>query len=405
VLGHPWFTGAVAVLAVNDQVLKGRGLPAVTGKLSDLAGVFVVAVVAGVVTGRPRAAIAATGLGFTLLKTAPAAAVLAAPVLGGVTRRDPGDLVALATLYPAWGLLSEPDRADPVGRGRSLLAVPVVGVAVLAVTATSCAPPPAVDAVAVGPDGEVFARVSQEDYDAKGHEVTAHRWAVSRDGGATWARASTPPRAGASKAKQACSTGVGCFRVRSRRVDHAARTTGPYTTAFALTGEQQARIDARPAYACMAGEDHLNAVAIVDRSDGAHVIVAAGSQGALHRSPGSGHWDRVAVLDTAPVSLFGPSWLARLTFVALGTTLLSPIVLLLGRRWGTKRYADTAAGLVLGTGFAVLSLGGGLLFFGLDYVVAGPLTALLAVGAFVASLLLPRHHLHPSRLSSGRFWG
>jgi hypothetical protein len=59
VLAHPALTGAVAVLAVNDQVLKARLPGWWTGKLSDLAGVFVVAAVLGVLAGRPRAACAA----------------------------------------------------------------------------------------------------------------------------------------------------------------------------------------------------------------------------------------------------------------------------------------------------------------------------------------------------------
>ena len=41
-LTHPAFTGAVALLAVNDHVLKPLVGGWLTGKLSDVAGVFVV---------------------------------------------------------------------------------------------------------------------------------------------------------------------------------------------------------------------------------------------------------------------------------------------------------------------------------------------------------------------------
>jgi hypothetical protein len=54
-LAHPIFTGAVAILAVNDRLLKPLVGSWWTGKLSDLSGVFVVAVLAGVVSHRPRA--------------------------------------------------------------------------------------------------------------------------------------------------------------------------------------------------------------------------------------------------------------------------------------------------------------------------------------------------------------
>jgi hypothetical protein len=61
-LAHPALTGAVAVLAVNDHVLKAHLPGWWTGKLSDLAGVFLVTVALSVLTGRPRAAGPATGL-------------------------------------------------------------------------------------------------------------------------------------------------------------------------------------------------------------------------------------------------------------------------------------------------------------------------------------------------------
>ena len=67
-LVHPWFTGAVMVLAVNDHVLKDRWPGLVTGKLSDVAGVVVVAVLASCLVGW-RAGAAATVIGFVALKT------------------------------------------------------------------------------------------------------------------------------------------------------------------------------------------------------------------------------------------------------------------------------------------------------------------------------------------------
>lgn len=53
-LGHPWFTGCVALLAINDHLLKGLLPGWFTGKASDFAGVFVVAALAAVVTGVDR---------------------------------------------------------------------------------------------------------------------------------------------------------------------------------------------------------------------------------------------------------------------------------------------------------------------------------------------------------------
>ena len=100
VLSDPRFVAAVAVLAVNDHLVKGQGPGWLTGKLSDAAGVFVVAVLVGVVL-RPRVAALLTAVGFAAIKLSAVAAGLAAPLLGGVTRQDPTDLVALVLVVPA----------------------------------------------------------------------------------------------------------------------------------------------------------------------------------------------------------------------------------------------------------------------------------------------------------------
>jgi cysteine-rich repeat protein len=75
-----WFVVALAVLASNDHVLKGSGLlPGwLTGKLSDVAGMFVAPVVlAWLVRARSARAVAwthvAVGVGFTAAELVPAA--------------------------------------------------------------------------------------------------------------------------------------------------------------------------------------------------------------------------------------------------------------------------------------------------------------------------------------------
>lgn len=187
-LAHPYFTGSVLVLAVNDHLLKGRVPSAVTGKLSDFAGVFLLAVAVTVLTGRPRFACCLSGVGFAAITTVPVATYLAAPFLGGATLRDPSDLLSLMMLYPAYRFAS---RAVPRERERSIpqqvLGLSSAMVAVFAMSATSCARSPSVDAFVVTDDDTVFARVYEETYNAEGEEVPAPRWARSDDGGATWA--------------------------------------------------------------------------------------------------------------------------------------------------------------------------------------------------------------------------
>ena len=203
-LGRWWFLAAVTVLAANDHLLKDRYPGWWTGKASDVAGVLVVAVLAAVVLGR-RTGVVVTALAFTALKVVPGTAEAVAPVLGGVTRRDPSDLLALVMLGPTWWLLGRADpspAASPSGpvasagpvahrrpaRARSVAAsvLPVFGAcaAVVVATATSCVGDPAVvQVVAVG--DRVYAELDR----AIGRAAT---WAVSEDGGRSWRQSPSP---------------------------------------------------------------------------------------------------------------------------------------------------------------------------------------------------------------------
>ncbi|MDQ6946280.1 MAG: hypothetical protein M3256_08385 [Actinomycetota bacterium] len=395
-LAHPYLTGAVVALAVNDHILKGRVHGALTGKLSDFAGVFVIAVVLAALTGRPRFACSVSGLGFAAIKTVPLATAVAAPFLGGTTLRDPTDLVGLVMLYPAYrfasrDLRSQAEHSIP----KQLLTRSSAVVAALAMSATSCARAPTVDAfVTVG--GTVFARVYDETHDGAGEAVPAPRWASSQDGGATWVGAAEVPSSPGSSAREACSADLGCFRLGDERVEHSPQSSGSFTTSFAFSREQRQRIKARSEGDCGIHVDEwFQAVAIVPRPDGEHVVVAMGTQGALHRSP-AGAWTRVAVLDREPVSLQGPSWLRDLSLTPLVGAALSPIVLIVGWRRRSKARGLAGLGVALVGSLGLLSLAGGLLFFGLDYVVAGPLIAVLSVVVFLASILIARTREAPT---------
>jgi uncharacterized membrane protein len=137
-LADPRFAALVVVLAVNDGFLKKSFPGLVTGKLSDFAGVAIVAIVLAVITGRPRWSCAATAVGFAALKLISIVAVLAAPFLGGVTRTDPTDLVALVVLVPT-ALWLEHHVARDEWSARTWVFLPLVlAVTVSTTTATSC---------------------------------------------------------------------------------------------------------------------------------------------------------------------------------------------------------------------------------------------------------------------------
>lgn len=118
-MGHPALFVCIAALVVNDHVLKDRYPGWWTGKLSDFAGLAVMGIVLAAAIG-PGRGIAVAGIAFGLLKLAPSVAEAAAPLLGGVTRRDPSDLLALTVLLPIW-LVLRPRRSpvpSPTGRPR-----------------------------------------------------------------------------------------------------------------------------------------------------------------------------------------------------------------------------------------------------------------------------------------------
>lgn len=141
-LFHPLTLAAIAVLVVNDWVLKPSPAPTwVTGKLSDVAGLacfplILTAVVDCALWGLAQlgarvdftlrrwklgAAIAVTAAGFAAVKLSPAAAAAVASWLTWVTGHaaivpDPADLVALPALaVAAWVGRAEIARV-PLGR-------------------------------------------------------------------------------------------------------------------------------------------------------------------------------------------------------------------------------------------------------------------------------------------------
>src|SRR5687767_8419357 len=104
-LGAPASLAALALLALNDHLLKAAAPGIVTGKLSDIAGLVVAPPLLAVglallqVPRPAQVSLVATGVGFTLAKTTEwgvdAANALWSVVWPTEMLRDPTDLVAL----------------------------------------------------------------------------------------------------------------------------------------------------------------------------------------------------------------------------------------------------------------------------------------------------------------------
>ena len=291
-LAHPLFLAAVGMLAVNDHLLKDRFPGWWTGKLSDVAGLAVAAVLAAVVLG-PAGGVALAAVGFAALKSVPGVAEAAAPVLGGVTARDPSDLLALAVLVPVYLLLRPPPRP---GRRRAGLAavLPLAGAtaAVLAGTATSCAADPAVIEVAArGPD--LYARVDHG---------PSTEWVVTDDDGRTWVGSEGPPGLDPERGRgdaltdpgplgpdEACAGDGTCYRLRDRRVVERREAPGrDWVEEYRLSDAEFRAIDT----GCSGGQRGvLGSLAV---TGGGVAVASLGADGLLVRGADGG-WARLAV--------------------------------------------------------------------------------------------------------------
>ena len=148
-LTSPAFLLAVALLVLNDWVLKARYGNWWTGKLSDVAGLFAFAVFWAVLLPRHRGHVfALTAAGFAIWKSPLSQPLLDAwnalgmLPLGRVI--DYGDWLALLVLLPAWWFvhrLSERSALHGPRRARRAGAIFAAVTAILAFSATTVRPP------------------------------------------------------------------------------------------------------------------------------------------------------------------------------------------------------------------------------------------------------------------------
>jgi hypothetical protein len=198
VLLHPATLIALALLLLNDHLLRRVWPSALTGKLGDVAWLFFAPVVLAVLIELPwpRRLLRERGLAgplgfclvggiFALTKTVPschAAVVAAASTLFGFAvgwRRDPTDLIALSVLAPAWLLWR---RAPPCSRpNRRACGLVIAAAALLTMANAPDYPPPRYGYYcAWAADGKLL---------VSGSYTTT----ISTDGGITWQQYTQSP--------------------------------------------------------------------------------------------------------------------------------------------------------------------------------------------------------------------
>lgn len=407
-LSSPVFAASIATLLLNDHVLKAAAPGLVTGKLSDFAGVAMVAIFLTAVTGRRWLGTGLTVAGFTALKTVPLVAVWAAPVLGGVTLTDETDLVALLVLIPLarWMRSPRSEPRLPVELDRLPWRMLAVGAAVFATTATSCGETGVAGVAAI--DGSLFANTPEG------------VWA-SEDGGLTWANTGLHGWEGrfteARFSGQEACVGTRCYQiVRSAGVGASTVTvpTRGVTTVDLVVGDERTSLvrvddsdlqtlDAYVSTECGLGAfGGVAAVAADGDADGAATVVIAMGDAGLLRGSGDDPWEWVAVgpfgVDDDTVAPLGFSvgssvspgihwalWITRLVIVALplaASLFVRPIGAL-----ATRRRRNSAVARSLTTTIAVVS---GLLVIGVIALAGNDDFApvLLVVGTVVIGVLI-----------------
>jgi hypothetical protein len=326
---HPVALGALALLLLNDHLLKARWPGAVTGKVSDVAGPVVVAALLGSLarslsSWRRAEAIAwwAVAAAFVVLKVWAPAASVAAPLLGGGgVVRDPYDLLGLLALPLAW-------RMTRTGAGRlrdsRVLRTAAAVLAVGAVTATTKATEYSVVELRTT-ETKVRAVLSDPGY-GPGYATVAE----STDG-LTWDLAPKAPGSGSpsfvrpseqeTRGGLAACAGGHCYRVVAPgRVDESRDGGRTWHRSW------------RAANGGGRGDHGATAVVFVPGTDTA--VVAVGRYGVLRRE-GTGPWQEVSVLSAhaerasqpdVPLLLW-PFWLLFKVLVPLGAVLMALLVL------------------------------------------------------------------------------
>jgi hypothetical protein len=343
-LSHPVFTGSVALLAVNDHVLKARWPGLITGKLSDVAGVIMIAIALTAITGRAALSLRITALTFMLLKTWPPVAAWVAPMLGGITRTDPTDLIALLALIPLHRWL----RQDPSSPGVAFLWPVAVILALSTTTATGCDTSPQTSEL-WSANGLLYATGSS------GRELSS-----SADGGRTWtAERTKAPDAHPAPTTEACAEDT-CFRAIpdvgiDRKIGQA-----DWKPILRYSAEQRRRLAVSVGSMGCLGDarrpPYFASLEVNRLPDGVHATVNMGG-GLLHLAP-DGSWTRPTVAfsyeDVRFPAIGPPTWTSSLGLLALLVGGLGLLVLIVPPIRRPPRRGLPAALIAL--------IGGGVLF-------------------------------------------
>jgi hypothetical protein len=441
---HPVTLVALAVLPLNDHVLKAAWPGPVTGKLSDVAGLALApaAVTTAVVLLLPRLPVravaavvtAAVGTAFALVKGTAAGAAAGSAAWSwasgpSTVLRDPTDLLALPALGVSWWAFARARRHVLPARAADLLrtavVLPAAGLAILATSAgdypyagavlvqggslvvvTSASGDRAYGAVATT-DGRTWRDLAAEELARLPGPTTVPPATVppATAPPATAPPATAPPATAPPGARPACVPAEPrrCYRTVPGRlaVEESADGGATWTDAWSITPGRQLFLERAYPEQRLGGPDVAALAVGVLPVEGGHVVaVATGRDGVLVRHA-DGRWERVGFPTPAsrsgavgardgppPLTAPGRRIAAEYVYAALGVSL----GLLLGgfaatRRWRRAWWAIPVASAAYGYGVGQVAVIGAVL--GVSSVPATLVLVALALLLWVGFVRFP----------------
>lgn len=309
-LQHPLALACIALLLLNDHVFKVLYPSWLTGKLSDVAGLFFFPFIVAAILGGTfakfmlnpnhvgRLAFGSVAVWFTLIKTLPAANDIMNHLLSGLLGYsvrlviDPSDLIGLIALWPAWKLWQQRSHI----KSQKISYAPLV-LGLIACLATSPAAP-TVEVVThlVEKDGSIFALDS-----------TNGMMAISRNGGQAWEWSDrydevAIPSQLKSPPVTAClpEDSQQCYRVNRERIVEESQDGGQsWSISWQLPADRFTYMERIDPDIDLGPYDIL----IVQWQSQTYILVAAGEEGILRKEPPDGQWGRVAVENAIPTPI------------------------------------------------------------------------------------------------------
>ncbi len=384
-LQHPLTLSCIAILLINDHLLKLSSPSWLTGKLSDFAGLFFfpflfTAVLSILLIKFNRSnlyigqiAFVSTGIWFFLFKTYLPVNTVTKVILSFLMGHpvqlipDQTDTFALIMLWPAWALWNQP--AGLRSRGVAYFALTMGALACLA---TSPVAPPTIITSLVYKDGAVYAV----------DNLSSGAVLKSLDEGATWEYCWTDCRDIWNSASvrgmpiQVCDPEEpsDCYRITGGNSVEVSKDNGKsWSTGWEIPPDRRGFVERE-------GSIPTPRDMIIMSDGNRYLLVAMGNDGIIRRHLPTGKWERIAVYNAQPTPYaatdFGESLPIVWREIALSMAIAAVALIIAGALiW--RRFPAKGIGTLDFSDWALLTI------VLVPIISIGPMVALFIFGAII----------------------